>query len=231
MNDHWRRVGKVQHSPMNLWAMPTLPFPYIVALVASMANFAAAQPPPEDFYVDVRDYLPESCVTDGSVDYKAQIQKCFDENLNVFFSGSDDSDRPMVYGVTAEKIGGILRTQPNARIRFGPNAMIKRIPSIGDLMLLDHGSHMTGAVIDGNKYAHWPLVRDREVKPYAFVIGNAVTLRGRNVLRDCFVYNNAGIAFGGWYSSDNKIYRCRVENCGFLEAMGARRLVRRARQR
>ncbi|MAE67007.1 MAG: hypothetical protein CMJ18_22330, partial [Phycisphaeraceae bacterium] len=40
--------------------------------------------------------------------------------------------------------------------------------------------------------------------------------------RDCFVYNNPGIAFVGWHASDNKIYRSRAENCGFLEAMDSR---------
>ena len=184
-----------------------------------LTAFASATPPPDDFYVDVRGYLPQGYVIDGSVDYKPHIQKCFDENPHVIFPGSDDPTKPMVYGVTGAKEDGILKTRPKARIRFGPNAVLKRLPSFGDLFELGHGTHLTGAVIDGNKYAHWPLVRDRPVKPYAFVIGHAVTLRGGNVIRDCFVYNNAGIAIGGWYASDNRIYRSRVENCGFLEAL------------
>ena len=190
----------------------------LLAAVLALVTPVLATPPPEDFYVDVRTYLPEGHVTDGSVDYKVQIQKCLDEHVAVFFSGSDDPDRPMVYGVTGASVGGILRTRPNARLRFGPNTVLRKLPSIGDLLTLGHGAHLIGAVIDGNKYAHWPLVKDREFRPYAFVIGHAVKLQGRNLVRDCFVYDNAGIAFGGWHSSDNKVYRSRAENCGFFEA-------------
>ena len=189
----------------------------LLGIIVLTSNVSAT-PPPDDFYVDVRDYLPPDYVTDGSVDYKVQIQKCLDEHVAVFFSGSDDPDRPMVYGVTGASVGGILRTRPNARLRFGPNTVLRKLPSIGDLLTLGHGAHLIGAVIDGNKYAHWPLVKDREFRPYAFVIGHAVKLQGRNLVRDCFVYDNAGIAFGGWHSSDNKVYRSRAENCGFFEA-------------
>ena len=191
-----------------------------IVLTAVIA--ALGTPPPESFYVDVRTYLPEGYVTDGSVDYKAHIQRCFDENLCVEFPGSDDPDRPMVYGVTAETVGKILEARSNSRIRFGPNAILKRLPSFGKLLRLGYGTHLTGAVVDGNKYAHWPLVKDRKVEYYAFVIGAAIVVRGQNVIRDCFVYNNPGIAFVGWHASDNKIYRSRAENCGFLEAMGTR---------
>ena len=128
----------------------------------------------------------------------------------------------MVYGVTAETVGKILEARSNSRIRFGPNAILKRLPSFGKLLRLGYGTHLTGAVVDGNKYAHWPLVKDRKVEYYAFVIGAAIVMRGQNVIRDCFVYNNPGIAFVGWHASDNKIYRSRAENCGFLEAMGTR---------
>ncbi len=176
---------------------------------------AAHAVPPEDFCANVRDYLPEGHLTDGSVDYRAQIQQCFDENAHVFFPGSDDPDRPMIYGAT-----GPLQTGPMRRIRFGPNAVLKRLPCTGNLLVLGRGAHLTGAVIDGNKYAHWPLMKDREVKAYAYSTGAAVTLQGRNLVRDCFVYHQAGIAFGAWGESDNKIYRSRVEGCGFLEALG-----------
>ena len=186
---------------------------------ALLAAVASATPPPEDFYVDVRSYLPADHVTDGSVDYKAHIQKCLDENLAVFFPGGDDPAGPMVYGITGERVGQVLKTQPHARLRFGPNAILKRLPSLGRLLWLAQGAHLDGAVIDGNKYAHWPLLADRVVKPYAYVIDRAVIMAGSNVIRDCFVYNNAGIAFSAWNSNDNRIYRTRVENCGFLEAL------------
>ena len=166
-------------------------------------------------YVDVRTYLPQGYVTDGSVDYREQIQRCFDENAYIYFPGSNDSKTPMVYGVTAG-----LKTRPFSVARFGTNAILKRLPSFGELFTLGRGTHLIGAVIDGNKYAHWPLMKDRTIKPYAYVAGAGVVLGGQNVIKDCFVYNLAGIAFGAWSSSDNKIYRSRAENCGFLEAMG-----------
>ena len=176
---------------------------------------AARAVPPEGFFTDVRDYLPDGHVTDGTVDYREHIQRCFDENAQVFFPGSDDPERPMIYGAT-----GRLETGPMRRIRFGPNAILKRLPYLGDFLVLGRGTHLTGAVIDGNKYALWPLMKDRAVKPYAYVTGSAVELGGRNVIRDCFVYHSAGIAFGDWGGSHNRIYRCRAECCGFLEALG-----------
>ena len=177
-----------------------------------LTSVSRATPPPEQFYVDVRDYLPKGHVTDGSVDYKQQIQKCFDENLPVFFPGSDDPQKPMIYGSTAG-----LKTRPHARIRFGPNAILRRLPSFGQLLNAFPGTHLVGVVIDGNKYAHWPLVKDREGK----IVGAALAMRGWHLVKDCFVYNNAGIAYGlHWYLSDCKLYRCRAENLGFLEALG-----------
>ena len=166
-------------------------------------------------YVDVRTYLPEGYVTGGSVDYREQIQKCFDENAYIYFPGSNDPGSPMIYGSMTG-----LETRPFSVVRFGTNAVLRRLPSFGQLLKLGRGTHLIGAVIDGNKYAHWPLLKDREIKPYAYTPGHGVVLGGQNVIKDCFVYNLAGIAFGAWSASDNKIYRSRAENCGFLEAMG-----------
>ena len=166
-------------------------------------------------YVDVRTYLPDGYVTDGSVDYREPIQKCFDENAYVYFPGSNDHAKPMIYGTTAG-----LKTRPFSVVRFGTNAILKRLPCFNDLLFLGRGTHLIGAVIDGNKYAHWPLMKDRPIRPYAYVAGHGIVLGGQNVLKDCFVYDLAGIGFGGWNSSDNRIYRSRAENCGFLEAMG-----------
>ena len=189
----------------------------VLAVLAAGLCSPLSAVPPESFYADVRDYLPEGYVTDGSVDYKTYIQKCFDENAQVYFPGSNDPERPFVYGTTPG-----LKTKPFSVISFGPNTVLRRRPSLGEdsMLTLGRGSRLTGAVIDGNKYAHWPLVKDRPKEPYAFVIGHAVVMLGENVLTDCFVYNNAGIAFGAWGSSNNKIYRSRAENCGFLEAIG-----------
>ena len=121
----------------------------------------------------------------------------------------------MVYGSTAG-----LKTRPFSVVRFGTNAILRRRPSLDNLLMLGRGTHLIGAVIDGNKIAHWPLFENRKIKHYAYVAGTAVVMGGENVIKDCFVYDNAGIAFGAWYVSDNKIYRSRAENCGFLEAMG-----------
>ena len=167
------------------------------------------------FFVDVRTYLPRDHVTDGSVDYREHIQRCFDENAYVYFPGSNDHAKPMVYGSTAG-----LKTRPFSVVRFGTNAVLKRLPCFNQLLILGRGTHLIGAVIDGNKYAHWPLLKDREITHYSYVVGHGVVLHGQNVIKDCFVYNLAGIAFGAWGTSDNKIYRSRAENCGFLEAMG-----------
>ena len=35
-----------------------------------LAPIVSATPPVDDFYADVRDYLPDGYVTDGSIDYK-----------------------------------------------------------------------------------------------------------------------------------------------------------------
>ena len=58
----------------------------LLAAVLALVTPVLATPPPEDFYVDVRTYLPEGHVTDGSVDYKVQIQKCLDEHVAVLYS-------------------------------------------------------------------------------------------------------------------------------------------------
>ena len=178
---------------------------------------AAASPPPEEFFADVRDYLPEPYVTDGSVDYREQIQKCLNENSSVYFPGSNDHRKPFVYGCT-----GTITVRPFTVIRFGPNAILKRMPHLKDWIILGRGARLIGAVIDGNKYAHWPLVKDRPIKPYVYSIGHCIEMRGQNVLEDCFIYNHPGIAFGAWNVNDNKLYRCRAENCGFIEALGER---------
>ena len=76
--------------------MPRAHFILCLAVVAASAWIPArAQQASarKGSYVDVRTYLPDDYVTDGSVDYKVHIQKCFDEHLNVYFPGSDDPDQ------------------------------------------------------------------------------------------------------------------------------------------
>ena len=134
----------LNHASSHRCFMSTTSSIVLTAVVAALGT-----PPPEPFYVDVRTYLPEGFVTDGSVDYKPHIQRCFDENLCVLFPGSDDPDRPMVYAVTAASVGKMLETRPHSRLRFGPNAVLRRLPSFGDLLKLGVGTHLTGAVVDG----------------------------------------------------------------------------------
>ena len=184
----------------------------VAALLSIAAGAAGQAKTRKGHFVDVRIYLPKGYVTDGSVDYREHIQKCFDENAYVYFPGSNDHGKPVIYGSTVP-----LKTKRFSVVRFGTNAILRRLPGrFGDFLYLAPGTHLIGAVIHGNKYAHWPLVKDRKGK----IVGAAVKLQGQNVIKDCFVYNNAGIAFGVWGTSDNKIYRSRAENCGFLEAMG-----------
>ena len=70
--------------------------------------------------MDVRTYLPDGYATDGSVDRREQIQKCFDEYAYVYFPGSKNHQKPMVYGSTAG-----LKTRPFSVVRFGTNAILK----------------------------------------------------------------------------------------------------------
>jgi hypothetical protein len=155
--------------------------------------------------VDVREYLPETWATDGSEDLREAIQQAFDENAMVYFPGSDDPENPIVYPVTCG-----LETQENARVTFGANAWLLRLPSEGSVITLNNAAHLSGAVIDGNKYNHWPEFED---------LGKndpGVKLLHNCVVEDVVVFNNPGIAFFS-YGSYNKLYRCLAENVGYID--------------
>ena len=188
-------------------------------ILVSLCFVAHGRGEDEPLYGNVLDYLPGGYVTDGSVDYREQIQKCLDEHAYIYFPGSEDANAPLIYGATAT-----LKVRPGSVVEFGPNARIRRLPDkIGpNFIELGRRARLIGVIVDGNKYAFWPLLKDRPREPYSFTVGHAIVLGGENVIEDCVVYNNAGIAFGAWGVSDNKLYRCRAENCGFLEAMGDR---------
>ncbi|GEM_PF-6308668 len=94
-------------------------FPTAIALAALLAVPAAAQ------YASVTDYLPAGCPTDGSVDITEPVQAALAAEAALFFPGSNSSDSPRLYAVRA----GVLETQPGARIVFGPNARLLRLPS------------------------------------------------------------------------------------------------------
>jgi len=75
---------------------------------------------------------------------------------------------------------------------------------------LTEGAHLSGAVIDGNKYNHWPEFQELGKSDAGIRIANYCTVE------DCAVFNNPGIAFFS-YGSFNKISRCLAENIGYLD--------------
>ncbi|MFW6438016.1 MAG: hypothetical protein ACOCZ7_03285, partial [Armatimonadota bacterium] len=154
----------------------------------------------ESGWTNVKDYLPDTWAADGSQDLREAIQQAFDENSMVYFPGSDDPENPLVYPVTCG-----LETRENARVQFGANAWLLRIPSEGSVIALSNGAHLSGAVIDGNKYNHWPEFEDLGKNDPGVRIANNC------VVEDCVVFNNPGIAFFS-YGSYNKLYRCLAEN-------------------
>ena len=158
-----------------------------------------------DGWVDIRNHLPAQWPTDGSIDLCEPIQKVLDAHAMVFFPGSDDPAKPLLYTTST---GVIVR--PNCRIRFGANAWLERLPSEGSLIELKNGARMTGGVIDGNKYAHWPKF------PNLGKTDGGIRIRDHCVVEDVVVFNNPGIAF---YStgSHNKVYRCLAENVGYID--------------
>lgn len=171
----------------------------------AFALLTAAPAAGADGFVNVRDHLPARWPVDGSVDLRAPIQKVLDAHAMVFFPGSDDPAKPLVYPTST---GLIVR--PNCRIRLGANAWLKRLPSAGQLIELKDGARMTGGIIDGNKYAHWPEF------PNLGKTDAAVRIRNHCVVEDVVVFNNPGIAFFST-NSHSKVYRCLAENVGYID--------------
>jgi hypothetical protein len=175
----------------------------MLALVLVTCAGVAAQN--EAGWVDVRDYLPETWATDGSVDLREDIQEALDAHSMVSFPGSDDPENPLVYPVTCE-----LVVAEGASVKFAPNSRLLRLPSEGAVISLESGARLSGAVIDGNKYSHWPEFQE---------LGKSdagVKLQHHCVVEDCVVFNNPGIAFFS-YGSYNKVYRCLAENVGYID--------------
>lgn len=180
----------------------------IVAAVVAMTTLAAACVVSADGpgWVDVTRYLPETWPTDGSVDLREPIQQALDENAMVFFPGSNDAENPLVYPVTCG-----LEVREKAHVRFAPNAWLLRLPSEGSVITLTNGARMSGGVIDGNKYNHWP-----EFENLGKGGASAVRIHNHCVVEDVVVFNNPGIAFFS-YGSYNKLYRCLAENVGYID--------------
>ncbi len=156
-------------------------------------------------FTSIDQYLPEGTATDGSADLTEHLQQALDEATQLYFPGSSDPENPRLY---ASRAG--LVSQENARIVFGPNSLLRRLPSEGALIRLEPGASISGCVVDGNKYAHWPEFEDLGKGDYG------IQTTQHNVVTDCLVYNNPGIAFGGWCHHCTFL-RCRAENAGYID--------------
>ena len=156
-------------------------------------------------WVSVRDYLPADASLDGSVDYREQFNKALGENVSLLVPGSDDADSPHVYGLTTG-----VEVPDGHTLRAEPHAVLKRLPSKGQLLHVGVGSRVQGVTVDGNKYAHWPQFEDLGKSDSAFI------LRGRSVVENCYAYDVPGIAFQ-CYSDHNVVRRCKARNCGYID--------------
>jgi hypothetical protein len=179
-----------------------LPAPAVVLAIVMTACCALAQP---TGFTSIEEYLPAEWATDGTVDLREQIQQALSERAMVFFPGSNDPEDPRIYPVTCG-----LEVRENARVSFGANARLLRLPSEGSVISLADGAHLSGAVIDGNKYAHFPRFEDLGKSDAGVRIANHC------VIEDVAVFNNPGIAFFS-YGSYNKLYRCLAENVGYID--------------
>ncbi len=156
-------------------------------------------------YTSITEYLPEGCALDGSVDMTEPITKAFAECQALYFPGGNDPENPVIY---TSRPG--LVSQERAHIVFGPNTLLRRLPGEKAMIRLERGARLSGCVMDGNKYGHWPEFQDLGKGDWGILTTN------ENVVVDCFVYNTPGIAFGG-YCNDCKFVRCRAENAGYID--------------
>ena len=157
----------------------------------------------------ITEYLPENCPSDGSVDLTEPINQALAERSALYFPGSNDPESPWVYALRPVDFKGI-RIRPGSVLVFGPNSLVRRLPCVGEFIILGDHSRIAGCVIDGNKYAHWPAYKKLDKNQTGIQVGNHC------VVEDCFVYNNPGHAFrtGG---TGSKFIRCRAENIGYLD--------------
>lgn len=156
-------------------------------------------------------YLPDNPKLDGSVDYRAEIQKALDENEVVELKGSGNPKKPFVYGV---KISSRNRTGivvPKGHVFKGSkSAIIKRIPSKGRVIATKKGARVKGIIIDGNKKAHWPEFKDLGKSDMGILIGSD------NLIEDCYIYDIPGCAFAT-YANGSIVRRCKAKNSGYID--------------
>src|SRR5690606_17182767 len=158
-----------------------------------------------DSWVDVQQYFPADWQENASLDLREYIQKAVDENAQVYFSGSADSAKPLLYHITTG-----LKIPAYHQIKFAPNHRLVRLPSAGAMITLEDHAQIQGAIIDGNKYAHWPAFQD---------LGKSdagLRLQNYTLVQDVTIYNTPGIGFFS-YGNYNKVYRCLVENAGYID--------------
>lgn len=176
----------------------------LVGLVA--VTFSAVPAVASGGWVNVQKYLPEGWEDEPQLDLREYIQEALNENAMVYCPGSTDPDNPRLYHITPT-----LEVPRGARLEFGPHHRIVRLPSEGRLISLQDEARIKGAIIDGNKYAHWPEYRDLGKEGEA-----AVHFRNHTLIEDVVVYNNPGHAFSS-RGDYNRIYRCRAENIGYVD--------------
>ena len=156
-------------------------------------------------WASVLDYLPQEAKLDGSVDYSEQFTKALEGNVALLIPGSKDVDKPHVYGLTTG-----VKIPDGHVVRAEPNAVLKRLPSKGQLLHVGRGARVIGVTVDGNKYAHWPQFEDLGKSDSAFI------LRGNCVVEGCYAYDVPGIAFQ-CYSNHNVVRKCKARNCGYID--------------
>ncbi|MDD5598208.1 MAG: hypothetical protein PHV82_09700, partial [Victivallaceae bacterium] len=160
--------------------------------------------------VNIMKYLPRDARLDGSVDYRAEIQKALDENETVELAGSGNPAKPLIYGVKIPR-SRIGLTVPEGHTLIGSSsAVIKRIPSAGSVLLTQKGVRIKGIIIDGNKKAHWPEFEDLGKGDMGIRIGPD------NLIESCSIYDMPGTAFAT--SSDGSVIRnCKARNVGYID--------------
>ena len=183
----------------------------IALAVLMLAATAHSGPQP---FTSIADYLPEDCPTDGSVDLTEHVTRALAERSALYFPGSDDPEAPRIYALRAQ-----LVVPRGTALAFGPNSLVRRLPSRGSLFRLQEYCRISGAVIDGNKYGHWPALKDvgdegPGVAGTKMFFG--IRTESHCLVKDCFVYNSPG---GGFCTRarGSKFIRCRAENVGFID--------------
>lgn len=183
-------------------------FALLAMLLLSLSG-AASEP------VSVLKYLPANPQLDGSVDYRAEIQRAVNENKVLEFPGSGDPARPHVYGIRPADNQRLKRPcgldVPAGHTLIGSgSAVLKRLPNRGYLIVTGKGVTVRSLIVDGNKAAHFPEFPELGKSDMGICFG------AENLIEDCYVYNIPGIAFGT-YSDRSLVRRCKARNAGYID--------------